>query len=192
MPQALVDASANYRANAIDKETWEARIEARTPYRLVPISGFEAEGYRRFGCPAQRGRIGCPLKESPPSPRTKVFDPPELPPVICTQRTITIAPTVGACHFQEHPFGSPKWQETYAKGRNAIEGLNGYVKDPSHQALAEAARRRVRGIAAQSIFVAMLLAAANLRKLASFAAKDEPKRERARRRREDIHDYRTA
>jgi hypothetical protein len=36
--------------------------------------------------------------------------------------------------------------------RNTIEGLNGYAKDPAHQALAQPARRRVRGIAAQSIF----------------------------------------
>jgi hypothetical protein len=70
--------------------------------------------------------------------------------------------------------------------------MNGYVKDPSHQALAAPARRRVRGIAAQAVFVALLLAAANLRKLASLAEKGEPARRRARRRSEDIRDYRPA
>ena len=66
------------------------------------------------------------------------------------------------------------------------------MKDPSHQALAAPARRRVRGIAAQSLFVALLLAAANLRKLASLAEKGGPTRRRARHRSEDIRDYRPA
>ena len=75
----------------------------------------------------------CPLRESRPSAKAKVFDPPEIPPPVCTQRTITIAPSIGARHFQERPFGSPEWQEAYAKGRNAIEGMNGYVKDLSNR-----------------------------------------------------------
>jgi hypothetical protein len=33
----------------------------------------------------------------------------------------------------------------YATLRNTIEGLNGYAKDPAHEALAAAGRRRVRG-----------------------------------------------
>ena len=54
--------------------------------------------------------------------------------------------------------------------RNTIEGLNGYAKDPAHQALAQPARRRVRGIAAQSIFTALLLIAANIRKIRAWRA----------------------
>ena len=192
MPPALVDATLDHRKGEIDKETWQARIAARVPYGLVPVSGPDAQGYRRYGCPAVAGRVQCPLRNAAPRASAKVFEPPEIPPPVCTQRTITIAPSIGARHFQEHPFGSPKWAETYAKGRNAVEGMNGYLKDPSHQALAAPARRRVRGIAAQSLFVALLLAAANLRKLAGLAEKGEPARRRARRRSEDIRDYRPA
>jgi ATP-dependent Clp protease ATP-binding subunit ClpA len=53
----------------------------------------------------------------------------------------------------------------YATLRNTIESLNGLVKDPACEALAQPARRRVRGIAAQSIFTALLLMAANIRKI---------------------------
>ena len=190
MPAALVGATAERRKGEIDSQIWQARIAARTPYRLVPIAGPDAQGYRRYGCPAVAGRVQCPLKGASPLASAKVFDPPEIPPPVCTQRSITVAPSAGARHFQEHAFGSPKWAETYAKGRNAVEGMNGYVKDPSHQALAAPARRRVRGIAAQSIFVAMLLSAANLRKLASLAEKGETTPRRARRRKEDIANYR--
>ena len=98
------------------------------------------------------------------------------------QPTITTTPSTGVRHFQENPFGSRKWQELYAKGRTAVDGMNGYLKNLSHQSLAAAVRRRVRGIAAQTIFVAMLLAAANLRKLSSLAEAGEPARYRARRR----------
>jgi hypothetical protein len=54
--------------------------------------------------------------------------------------------------------------------RNTIEGLNGLIKDPAHEALAQPARRRVRGIAAQSIFTALLLMAANIRKIRAWRA----------------------
>jgi ferric-dicitrate binding protein FerR (iron transport regulator) len=56
----------------------------------------------------------------------------------------------------------------YATLRNTIEGLNGYAKDPAHEALAQPARRRVRGIAAQSIFTALLLITANIRKIRAW------------------------
>jgi hypothetical protein len=78
--------------------------------------------------------------------------------------------------------------------RNTIEGLNGYAKDPAHEALAQAARRRVRGIAAQSVFAALLLMAANIRKIRTcralaaehYATDPAP---RAPRRRASLRDY---
>ncbi len=78
--------------------------------------------------------------------------------------------------------------------RNTIEGLNGYAKDPAHEALAQPARRRVRGIAAQSIFTALLLMAANIRKIRAsreLAAEQQSgdTSRRARRRRASLPDY---
>ena len=77
--------------------------------------------------------------------------------------------------------------------RNTIEGLNGYVKDPAHEALAQPARRRVRGIAAQSLFTALLLMAANIRKIRAWRALTAPGKtcttQRARRRRASLRDY---
>jgi ferric-dicitrate binding protein FerR (iron transport regulator) len=77
--------------------------------------------------------------------------------------------------------------------RNTIEGLNGYAKDPAHQALAAPGRRRVRGITAQSIFTALLLIAANIRKIRAWrtlTASDKTRiTQRARRRRASLRDY---
>ena len=77
--------------------------------------------------------------------------------------------------------------------RNTIEGLNGLIKDPAHEALAQPARRRIRGITAQSIFTALLLTAANIRKIRAWRALTARDKtlitQRARRRRASLRDY---
>jgi hypothetical protein len=106
---------------------------------------------------------------------------------------ITIPPDAGARYRQDLPYGTPAWHARYATLRNTIEGLNGYAKDPAHHALAQPGRRRVRGIAAQSIFTALLLIAANIRKIRAWralTASDKTRSaQRARRRRTSLRDH---
>ena len=69
------------------------------------------------------------------------------------------------------------------------------MKDAAHEDLAAPSRRRVRGIAAQSLFCAFLLMAANLRKIRAYRELVADRRtgeiaERARRRRMSIAEYR--
>jgi ferric-dicitrate binding protein FerR (iron transport regulator) len=121
------------------------------------------------------------------------LQPPPEPPRICRQTAITIAPGTGARYRQDLPYASPAWHRSYATLRNTIEGLNGLIKDPAHEAPAQPARRRVRGIAAQSIFTALLLMAANIRKIRAWRAltargKTRSTR-RARRRRASLRDH---
>jgi hypothetical protein len=92
----------------------------------------------------------------------------EHPPACCTQETVTIHPEAGAKFAQDLPYQSPQWQATYHRLRNATEGMNGFLKDPAHEALDDAGRRRVHGVAAQSVFTALLALAANVRKIRSF------------------------
>ena len=70
---------------------------------------------------------------------------------------------------------------------------NGLIKDPAHEALAQPARRRVRGIAAQSLFTALLLMAANIRKIRAWRALTAGDKtaiaRRARRRRTSLPSY---
>ena len=74
-----------------------------------------------------------------------------------------------------------------------IEGLNGLVKDPAHEALAAPARRRVRGIAACFLLTALLLITANIRKIRAWrtlTARDQAGITRqAWRRRASLRDY---
>jgi hypothetical protein len=198
LPGPLISATASLRDHAITRELYDQQIAARRPYQLKRKDGPDADGYQRLSCPAtgQHPALMCPLRQASLTPRdgrAKVLQPPPEPPRTCTQTAITIAPDTGARYRQDLPYGSPAWHARYATLRNTIEGLNGYAKDPAHEALAQPARRRVRGIAAQSIFTALLLMAANIRKIRAWRAltargKARTAR-RARRRRASIRDY---
>lgn len=199
-PAPLITATIDWRAGTIDQPTYQARIAARTPYRLKRTEGPDPDGYERHRCPAltNHPQLACPLRPTSTNPRDgrpKILDPPTEPPRICTQTAVTIAPDIGARHRQDLPYGTETWARTYATLRNTIEGFNGYAKDPAHENLAAPARRRIRGIAAQSLLCALLLMAANLRKLQAHrhmttAGDTNRNISRARRRRTSLADYR--
>jgi hypothetical protein len=198
LPEPLITATTWLRGHAIDSELYDQQITARACYQLKRKDGPDADGYQRLSCPAAGGHPGliCPLRRASLSPRDgrpKVLQPPEEPPKICRQTAITIAPDVGARYWQDLPYGSPAWHARYATLRNTIEGLNGLVKDTAHEALAAPARRRIRGIAACSLFTALLLMAANIRKIRAWRALTASDQagitRRARRRRTSLRDY---
>ena len=198
LPGPLITATTSLRDHAITRDLYDQQITARRPYQLKRKDGPNADGYQRLSCPAASHHPGliCPLRQASLSPRDgrpKVLQPPPEPPRLCTQTAITIAPDIGARYRQDLPYGSPAWHARYTTLRNTIEGLNGYAKDTAHQALAQPARRRVRGIAAQSIFTALLLIAANIRKIRAWralTARDKARiTRRARQRRTSLPDY---
>jgi hypothetical protein len=198
LPEPLITATTGLRGHAITRELYDQQITARACYQLKRKDGPDADGYQRLSCPATSGHSGliCPLRPASLTPRDgrpKVLQPPQEPPRLCRQTAITIAPDVGARYRQDLPYGSPAWHARYATLRNTIEGLNGYAKDPAHQALAAPARRRVRGIAACSLFTALLLIAANIRKIRAWRALTADDQagitRRARRRRTSLRDY---
>jgi hypothetical protein len=198
LPAPLITATTRLRGHAITRDLYDQQITARACYQLKRKDGPDADGYQRLSCPALGHHPGltCPLRQAPASPRDgrpEVLQPPPEPPRLCTQAAITIPPDAGARYRQDLPYGSPAWHAQYATLRNTIEGLNGYAKDPAHQALAQPARRRVRGIAACSLFTALLPMAANIRKIRAWRAltardKDRITR-RARRHRTSLRDH---
>ncbi len=52
--------------------------------------------------------------------------------------------------------------------RNGQEGYHGFAKDTAHEAIGEPGLRRKRGTAAQTLYAAIGLLVANLRKIATF------------------------
>ena len=199
LPGPLITATTRLRDHAISRELYDQQITARCPYQLKRKDGPDADGYQRLSCPALSHHPGliCPLRQASLTPRdgrAKVLQPPPEPPRLCTQTAITIAPDIGARYRQDLPYGSPAWHKSYATLRNTIEGLNGLVKDTAREALAAPARRRVCGIAACSLFTALLLMAANIRKIRAWRALTADPgttgtAPRARRRRTSLRDH---
>lgn len=89
-------------------------------------------------------------------------------PPICTQKTVTFGADVLRKHRQPLAHKGPTWDSVFHCLRNTIEGFNALSKDGSKQPIEPADRRRIRGLAATSLLVAFLLAARNLRKIATF------------------------
>ena len=94
-------------------------------------------------------------------------------PKVCTQQSITVPPEAGAKYLQELAHESPEWHAMYATLRNSNEGMNGFIKDGAREAVDDPERRRIRGVAAQSVLVAFQLFAANMRKIDEFLTQKE-------------------
>jgi len=90
------------------------------------------------------------------------------PPKICTQGSITLPPDAGAKFRQNFAHETDEWHRAYATLRNSNEGMNGFIKDGAREAVDDPERRRIRGVAAQSVLVAFQLFAANIRKINEF------------------------
>jgi hypothetical protein len=94
---------------------------------------------------------------------------------------LRMAPTVSALrpaalprsfarYAQDLIFGTDQHTDTYNVLRQSQEGFHGFAKDDAYEALGTPGKRRVRGLAAQSLFAALLLAAAGVRKIRRFLA----------------------
>lgn len=81
---------------------------------------------------------------------------------------MTFPPEAGAKFLQKLHYGSPEWSAMYNTLRNTVEGFNGVAKDGAYAALGDARRRRIRGVAAQTLFAALLVFGINIRSIQSF------------------------
>lgn len=193
IPDELTWATRDFLVNkTIDERTFQERIAERAKYRARPKEAPDADGCVRMGCPAAGPApiAACPLK-----PRSVQRRNPHMvriplrvevkknPPKCCNQESVKIPPEKGARFAQTLQFRSEMWKRIYSTVRNSTEGMWGYMKDPAHEALEAAGRRRVGGVAAQSVFVAFLAYAANARKIDSFMAGIEGLQVHAKRRR---------
>lgn len=171
MPKALVEATVDRGLQKIDHSTYLARIERRTRYLLSPNGRADDDGYRRYRCPAAgpSATVACPLKNNPDAKPglTQVAITPRHPDKVCTQQSITIAPTVGAKWAQALQFKTEQWQAVYGM-RNTVESWNAYLKDEAHGAMSRGGRRQVRGRTAANVFVAITVVAANLRRIKTW------------------------
>jgi hypothetical protein len=149
-------------------------------HKLSPITGYDEDGYRRLACPAARGKLRCPLRPESmelPHSRPEVPSPPEHPPRCCSQRTITVPPSVNAKTAQKHDYPSPSHRRSYAR-RSAAERAYATVKDPASNDLSRG-WCRLTGLTPIALFAAGVFVARNLRVADSFAAHQAEQERRA-------------
>lgn len=197
IPKTLIEATGDFRAKAIDLDTYETRIAERAKYR-ARLHEDKGENVQRYGCPAYgtKATVMCALKpRSQTKDRKLISQGPTLPvrlrerikpdpatatngiyPKPCRVNTISIdhsadAHVDAARHRQDLVFGTREHTDTYNALRQSQEGLHGFIKDEAKEALASPGKRRIRGLAAQSLFSAVLLAAAGIRKVRAFLAR---------------------
>jgi hypothetical protein len=180
MPEGLVNATKWARAGGITNGEWRDRIDQRRRFALRPKEKPDSRGRQPMLCPARGpgATINCPIVEKqtgvPGTQLKTVRNPPpeDEQDAICTNhQSVSFPATAGAKLAQDKKFGSRDWQVEYTSDRNTIEGGNAYMKDDSKEQLAAAGRRRIRGVAAQTFLIGLLVVSANLRKLQ--AARDE-------------------
>ncbi|MCK5927959.1 MAG: hypothetical protein KAG80_07170 [Nocardioides sp.] len=196
IPPILINATKNYRAGTIDRTVYLQRIAARDTYR-ARNKGINNSGTQRWGCPASGSHpaVICALK--PRSEENKFIGGPVLGvrlknritpdpdtqtngawPKPCRQESVTIdlrpdtEDAVNLSKFlQDILFGTDEHTDTYNALRQSQEGMHGFAKDEGKEALGSSGKRRTRGYAAQSLFAAVLLAAAGIRKVRTFLSR---------------------
>ncbi len=174
MPQPLVDATKDHRAGTIDEPTWRNRLEQRGRYRLRPKENADVHGNQPLMCPAvgPSATAICPLKKvvGKSHGRTVITVTPAEPDRICTQQTVSFPALKAAKYAQDLVYESPEWQAMYRTLRNVVEGKNALLKDGNGPSIGDPTRRRMRGMAAQALLVAVGIVAENLRRIQVFLA----------------------
>ena len=198
LPGPLITATTSLRDHAITRDLYDQQITARRPYQLKRKDGPDADGYQRLSCPAAGHHPGliCPLRQASLSPRdgrprSSSHRPnhPGSAPRPRSPSPLTSAPaTARTCPTAARPgtHATPPCA-TPSRASTATPKTPPTRPSPSQPAAASAASPP------SPIFTALLLIAANIRKIRAWralTARDKARiTQRARRRRTSLRDY---
>jgi hypothetical protein len=149
-------------------------------YKLSPITAYDPDGYRRVMCPAAQGKVRCPLKGASmtlPYDRPQVHNPPQHPPVCCTQQTITIPPHINAKTAQKHDYPSPQHRRSYNR-RTAAERAYATLSNPATNDLSRHGWCRLTTLPKIALFTAAAAIARNIRTHHAFTARQAENQQR--------------
>lgn len=183
MPEALIEATNDFRRGAIDEQSYRRRIHDRRAFALRPKAHAEADGSIRMMCPAAgvARTMRCDLKPRSLEPKHRGKRRVDLnhllrnePPKICRQQSITIPAAARGRFEQGLAYGTEEWRSAYQTMRSTNEGGNGTAKNAGDQDIQSAGRRRIRGQAANALITCFQYAAYNLQAIRSFISKAVP------------------
>ena len=198
-PKALFELSpASPAATEAELAAHDRKSEELSRYKLSPLTAPDQDGYHRAICPAAAGKLRCPLRPESMSlshQRPTITNPPEHPPLCCTQQTITVPPTVNAKTAQKHDYPSKAHRLSYAR-RSAAERSFSQVSDPASNDI-KRGWCRLMGLTSPALFLACAFITANIRVTDAFATRQAENQQRAARglppkrrakRRRSLHD----
>lgn len=158
-------------------EYFHAEIAKRYAYSMRVVNQANAAGAIRYQCPAEAGRVGCPLRpgsvqvalakglpvvENPPTTAGG-----EKLPACCTKQTVLVRPPDKLLKLAQPLYwGSRPWRKAYAR-RTYVEGSYGNRKNPSTENMRRGLFRSV-GIVWANLAVAMSAASYNMRMLRNW------------------------
>ncbi|MGH9292739.1 MAG: hypothetical protein ACRDZ6_08205 [Acidimicrobiales bacterium] len=170
---------ALFELGPLARGTPEAEIAAHdrkaaelSRYKLSRLTADDPDGYHRVCCPAEMGKLACPLRAASMTldrNRPEIFSPPEHPPTCCTQKSVTIPPQVNAKTAQRHDYPSPAHRHSYGR-RSAVERSNSRLKDPSGINLDVRGWCKLMGVTPLALFVACACVVVNFGLIDAFEA----------------------
>jgi hypothetical protein len=140
---------------------------------LGVVSSDDADGFHRVACPAILGKVRCPRRAESmalSAKRPEIMAAPKEPPTCCTQKTLTVPPSVNAKTRQKHSYPSKAHRLSYGR-RSAAERSNATVKDPASNDVSRG-WCRVMGLTSMTLLLSCLFVVRNQRILVSFAARE--------------------
>ncbi len=176
----------------------DQKSEELSRHKLSPLTAADQDGYRRVICPAAAGKIRCPHRPASMQlshERPTIANPPEHPPLCCTQQTITVPASVNAKTAQKHDYPSKAHRVSYAR-RTASERSFSQTSDPAG---IDTSRgwSRLMGLTPNALMLTCAFIITNIRTAEAFAARQAESQRRAacglpprkrRRRRRSPHD----
>lgn len=157
MPQTLVDASLEFRANPIGVGAYLLRIEARRRFQAIRKSRPDKDGTSRWEHPHGPGDPVCD-GDRPNAPK------------FCTQKSISVPIEAGLKLTQEFAYMSAEWRAAYPV-RNTVESANAGLKRGTTHNLGDPETRRLRGRASQFLLASLVVVSLNIKKIRDFDKK---------------------
>jgi hypothetical protein len=180
-PTTLLELSPLHRGASTEQTAAHDRLcDELARYKLSPITGYDPDGYRRVICPAAQGKLRCPHRPESltrPHQHPTILDPPEHPPVCCTQKTITVPPSVNAKTAQKHDYPSREHRLSYNR-RTAAERTFATLTDRATNDLSRG-WCRLTGLTPITLFTATALIARNIRIADAYTARQAANHRRA-------------
>jgi hypothetical protein len=179
-PTALLELSPLARgASAEQTAQHDQQCRELHRHKLTPLTRPDPDGYHRVTCPAVSGKLRCPLR---PTSLSLGYDRPTItapaqPPACCTQKTITVPPTVNTKTAQKHDYPSREHRHSYNR-RTAAERTFATINDRATNDLSRG-WCRLFGLTPNALFAATALIARNIRIADAFHARQAENQRRA-------------